>query len=286
MATVLKTYYTLTKPGIIFGNAVTACGGFFLAAKGCVDPLLFFNMLVGLSLVIASACVCNNYIDRKIDEKMQRTQNRAFVTGAVTVQAAFVFAFALLLSGELLLSVYVNQLAADMAMVGFFVYVVLYGFSKYQTSLATLIGSVAGAIPPVVGYTAVGGGLDLGSLLMFLIVVTWQMPHFYAIALYRYDDYAAASIPVLPIEKGAFATKVQMALYIASFIVVSSLLTICGYTGYSYMAVSTLLGLRWLWMALQGFSTDDDTRWARKMFLFSLVVICALCFMSSIDWVM
>ncbi len=207
MKEMIKTYTTLTKPGIIFGNAVTATAGFALASKGHVDFLLFCAMLVGLSLVIGSACVWNNYIDRGMDEKMVRTRNRALVKGVIPVPYALCFAMVLSFFGIGLLALTTNLLTVSIAACGFFIYVVLYGISKYRTSLGTLIGSIAGAVPPVVGYTAVTGCVDLAALLLFLIVVFWQMPHFFAIAMYRLEDYTAASIPVLPVSKGIYTAK-------------------------------------------------------------------------------
>src|SRR6202040_4019316 len=118
------------------------------------------------------------------------------------------------------------------------VYVVLYSFWKYRSSLATLVGSIAGAVPPVVGYCSVSNRFDTGAVLFFLILVLWQMPHFFSIAMYRLQDYSAAAIPVLPIKKGNHRTKVHMVFYILGFIMVAILLTVFGYTGYSYLIVA------------------------------------------------
>lgn len=281
--TTFKTYAMLTKPGIIFGNAITAIAGFFLASKGTVHAGLFFAALIGLSLVIASACVWNNYMDRAMDEKMARTRDRALVQGLIPLQNALGFGLAVGLVGIGILALFTNLLTVILAACGFFTYVVLYGISKYKTSLGTLIGSVSGAIPPVVGYTAVTNVLDLGALLLFLLVVFWQMPHFYAIAIYRLEDYTAAGIPVLPVLKGNYTAKVHSLLYVIAFAITSLLLTFCGYTGYSYLAVSTLISAAWLWLSIKGFSCDNDRLWARKMFLLSLVAIMALSIMISVD---
>lgn len=276
-------YYTLAKPGIIFGNAITAASGFILASKGHIDFWLFLATLVGLSFVIGSACVFNNYIDRGIDQKMARTKHRPLVTGAISVQDALIFGAALGCCGILLLTAYTNPLTTSIALTGFFVYVALYSFLKYKTEYGTLIGSIAGAVPPVVGYCAVSNRLDAGALIMFMIIVFWQMPHFFAIALYRLDDYAAASLPVLPITKGAHITKIHMLLYVIAFLVASLMLTVLGYTGYLYFAVTALLGLTWLWLCIKGFKADNDRLWARKMFLFSLVIVTVLCLTIAID---
>jgi protoheme IX farnesyltransferase len=274
----------LTKPGIIFGNIITAIAGFTLASQGISNRWLFLATLAGLALVIASACVWNNYLDRAMDEKMQRTRNRALASGAISVQRALFFGMSLGFLGICILACGTNLLATTLAACGFFVYVVIYGLSKYRTSQATLIGSIAGAIPPVVGYTAVSGKIDMAALILFSMVVLWQMPHFFAIAMYRLDDYTKASIPVLPIIKGAFTAKVHMLLYVIAFAYATSLLTLFGYAGDSFLAVSLLLSFAWIFLSLQGFRTGvDDKQWARKMFMMSLVVIMGVSIMIAID---
>lgn len=279
----IKAYTNLTKPGIIFGNVVTATSGFALASKGHFDVLLYLVMLLGVSFVVASACVWNNYIDRVMDEKMVRTKSRVLVRKAISVEHALSFAMCLSFLGVVVLSLFTNLLTVCLAACGFFIYVVVYSLMKYETSFATVVGSVAGAIPPVIGYTAVSGHIDFAACLLFLIVALWQMPHFYAIAMYRYDDYNAASIPVLPVAKGMISTKIQSFFYIIAFLAAAISLALYGYTGYAYLAVMSVLGASWLYLALDGFITENDTSWARKMFVFSLVVIMGFSVMTIVD---
>lgn len=278
----IKIYYMLTKPGIILGNIVTATSGFALASKGQISPFLLLVTLIGLGFVIASAGVFNNYIDRHMDAKMERTRNRAIPSGLISLKNALLFASVLGLIGVLILS-YTNLLTILIALNGFLVYLVLYAFSKYRSFYGTLIGSIAGAVPPVVGYCAVSNRLDSGALLLFVIVILWQMPHFFAIAIYRLDDYAAASIPVLPIAKGIYTTKVHMLFYIILFMSVTLLLTVMGYTGYLYASTATLLSLCWIGLCINGFTAKNDKNWARKMFVCSLVVIMGLCLCIPFD---
>ncbi|HEV8051815.1 MAG TPA: heme o synthase [Parachlamydiaceae bacterium] len=278
----MKTYYMLTKPGIIMGNIVTTAAGFALASQGHFDITLFLFTLIGLGFIIASAGVFNNYIDRHMDAKMERTKNRAIPSGLVSHQNALIYASVLCVIGVGVLS-YTNLLTVGVALAGFFVYLVLYAFMKYRSFYGTLIGSIAGAVPPVVGYCAVSDRLDLAALLLFLIVVLWQMPHFFAIAIYRIDDYAAASIPVLPIEKGIYITKIHMLLYIIVFMMTALLLTVAGYTGYIYAFAVFGLSLGWLGFCLSGFTVQNDKRWARQMFVYSLVVIMGLCVAIPFD---
>lgn len=265
------------------GNLVTLAAGFLLASKGVVDIWLFFITLLGLALIMASACVFNNYIDRKIDKKMQRTKDRALVKGAIPVRNAILFATLLGVLGGCILLEYTNVLTVIVASFGFFVYVVLYSLWKSRTIYGTAIGSIAGAVPPVVGYCAVSHQFDAGALILFMMMVLWQMPHFFAIAMSHFDDYVAADIPVLPVRKGIFRTKVHMVLYIAAFIFAAMMLTTFQYTGYAYLSVAVVGGLAWLWLGMKGFTSKDNQLWGRNMFRLSLVIIGAISFIIPFD---
>lgn len=278
----MKNYIAITKPGIIFGNAVTAIAGFMLASQDTFNLKCFVAMLVGISAIIASACIFNNYLDRHMDAKMVRTKNRPLVLKTIPVKNALIFAALLGLTGMFSLMLYTNALTLYVAVVGFFTYVVLYSKLKYYSSIATYVGSIAGASPAIVGYTAVQPHLNLEALILFSIVALWQMPHFFAISIYRLREYAAASIPVLPISKNVHTTKVHMFFYIMCFMLATTLLTLCGYAGYTFLAASTLLGGYWLVLCLQGFQAVSDVLWARKMFVYSLAVILTLCLILSL----
>jgi protoheme IX farnesyltransferase len=279
----IKTYYLLTKPGIIMGNLIATVSGFMLASQGVFDGSLFAAVVTGLGLVIASACVFNNYFDRDIDEKMARTKNRPLVKGLISGKSAIVFASFLGMVGFVILILYTNWLTVAAAAIGFIVYVCLYTFWKRSASWATLVGSLAGSIPPVVGYFAVSNKIDLGAVLLFLILVLWQMPHFYSIAIYRLKEYAAASIPLLPVRKGTYVTKVHIVVYVVAYLLATVTLFALGYTGYGYLVTALVFGGAWLFFAVQGFWVDNDVRWARKMFQFSILVITALCIAISVD---
>lgn len=279
----IGAYYKLTKPGIVRGNAITALGGFFLAARGHINLTVLLAMVTGLSLIIASGCVWNNYLDRNIDKKMKRTQKRALVTGAISVRSALIFGTILGLLGTYLLIHFTTMLTAAIALFGFVAYVIIYGIGKRKTVHGTAIGSISGSIPPVVGYVAVTNQLDLGALLLFLVLVCWQMPHFYAIAIMRMKDYAKAGIPVLPVKRGVYATKVQIVLYIIVFILACMALTFCGYTGYTYTLVMGLVGLFWLDRSIRGFRVDNDRKWAGKVFGFSLLALLVFSVMISVN---
>jgi len=213
----IQAYTTLTKPGILFGNALTMIAGFCLASHGSLDFLLLLASLLGLTLIMASSCVLNQWIDRRADAQMHRTKRRPLVMGTISDGSAFCFAFLLLGSGIACLGLLTNILTLWMALVGFCVYVGLYSTLKYYTIYGTLIGSIAGAMPPVVGYTAVTHHLDWGAACIFALLVCWQMPHFFAIGIYRREEYIAAEIPIWPISRGVPSTKWQMLWYVFGF---------------------------------------------------------------------
>jgi protoheme IX farnesyltransferase len=272
----VREYYQLTKPGIIYGNTFVAAGGFLLASHLHIYFWLLAATLLGTALVIASSCVFNNYLDREIDKKMARTKKRALVSGAISGRAALMYAVILGILGFGILLTYTNILTFLVGLIGMFAYVAVYGVGKRKSIYGTIIGSISGALPPVAGYLAVRGHVDAGALIIFIILTCWQMPHFYGIAMYRLKDYQAAGIPVWPAVRGMDSTKKQMLLFIVLFIISSLALTLIGYTGIIYSIVMTSLGLWWLKVGIKGFSATDDTKWGRKMFLFSLIVIAVL----------
>lgn len=276
-------YYLLTKPGIVLGNLVTVAAGFLLASKGEIHVWLFLATLIGLALIMASACVFNNYIDRPLDKKMERTKQRPLVTGLISGRHAIIFATLLGIVGVFILFIYTNPLTVLVASTGFFVYVVLYSLWKSRTIYGTAIGSIAGAVPPVVGYCAVSNHFDAGACILFAMMVLWQMPHFFAIALSHLDDYTAAGMPVLPVKKGLFRTKIHMTLYIIGFIIAAALLTVFHYTGYTYLVVATTFGCVWLWFCAQGFKTVNPQLWGQHMFRLSLLVITTICLTIPFD---
>lgn len=193
----VKEFYRLAKPGIVYGNIFVALAAFLYASRWQFAASNFFATMIGLELVIASACVFNNYLDRDIDKKMERTKTRALASGKISNQSAFIYATALGLVGISLLYFYVNVLTASIALIGFILYVCVYTPLKHRMSLAFYVGAVAGAVPPVVGYTAVTNHFDFTALFLFLFLFIWQIPHFLAIAIYRFDEYKSAGVPLL-----------------------------------------------------------------------------------------
>ncbi len=269
----MHLYYRLTKPGIVYGNAITAVAGFLFASGTSVDVGMLLAMLVGLSLTIAGSCVVNNVMDREIDAHMERTKERAIPTGRIPISHALVFAGTLLLTGLSTLLFLTNFLAFAITFAGVIVYVGLYTPAKSRTVHSTLIGAVAGAVPPVVGYTAASGVLDAVALLLFLILVAWQMVHFFAIAIFRVDEYRAAGVPVMAVSRGIQATKILMIIYTLLFMGGLYALYIIAGLGLFYALIMGILSLGWLTLATIGLWTPDDTHWAKRMFLYSIVIL-------------
>jgi protoheme IX farnesyltransferase len=282
---VIKNYLLLTKPGIVFGNLISGAGGFFLASKGRIDIAVLLSTFMGVSLVVASGCVFNNCIDRNMDRKMARTRNRILAKGLMSPGVAALYGSFLGIAGTALLWAATNMLSVVIALTGFTIYVGLYSlYLKRRSVYGTLIGSLAGTAPPLVGYCAVSNCFDMGAVILLSIFSLWQMPHCYAIAIFRYKDYEAAAIPVLPAKRGMPATKKHVIGYILAFVAATLMLTFGGYTGYSYLVVAAATGLSWVYMAWSGYKTSDNRLWAKKLFVSSILVITVLSLMMSIDF--
>ncbi len=263
-----------------------------------VSPVLLLQTLVGISFIIASACVFNNYIDRHIDAKMARTKKRALVNGSITGPQALTFASILGVIGAGSLLLFTNLLTLLIAAIGFIVYVVLYGIAKRASVHGTIVGSIAGAVPIVVGYTAVTDRFDAAAFILFIVMVIWQMPHFYAIAMYRRDDYASASLPVLPVIHGMESARAHIIGYVVLFLLASISLTAVGYAGYTYLVVMTIVGLLWLRLGLGlvktrasvsrsavagSTSVTPEIIWAKAMFRFSLIALLVFSTLLSVN---
>ncbi|GAC1502427.1 MAG: heme o synthase [Candidatus Saccharimonadales bacterium] len=275
-------YYQLTKPGIIYGNALTAIAGFFFAAQGNINLKLFAFSILGICLVIASACVVNNYIDRGIDAKMTRTKSRALVIGNISEQNALIFAAGLGLCGFTLLFMYTNILTLGLGLVGFVFYIIVYGISKRRSVYGTLIGTISGAIPPLAGYCAVTNQISYQAVILFLILVFWQLPHFYAIAIYRQKEYSTANIPVHPVIKGSSNTHIMILIYIILFAAACISLYVLNYASIYFLVAISLVSIGWIRLAILGITANTIDS-ARSIFLFSLITIIVFCVSLSLD---
>ncbi|OEF28598.1 heme o synthase [Vibrio rumoiensis] len=272
-----KEYISITKPGIIMGNLISVLAGFFLAAKSePVSLLLLVCTMVGVAFVIASGCVVNNIFDRDIDLKMSRTKNRILVQGGINIDHAFLFAIVLLLVGTGLLYKMANPLSAVMVLMGYVFYVFFYTMWYKRTSVyGTLVGSVSGAIPPLVGYLAVTNYISLEAVLLFSLFCLWQMPHSYAIAMFRMQDYEEAEIPVLPVVKGIQKARQHMMAYVVAFSLVALGLYAFGHTGYEYLAVAAISCYGWSKVTFRSMDESNYIQWSKSVFKTSLLVVTA-----------
>lgn len=281
-----KDFVYVAKPGILFSNLITTFGGFWIASKWEVDwPLLLFTLL-GTMLVMASGCVLNNYLDRDMDTKMKRTQKRALPSGRMTPNVVLVYGIVLGIAGLSVLGLLVNTLAALLGMLGLFVYVWVYTAWLKRTSVwSTTIGAISGAVPPVIGYCAVTSQIDAGAWVLFAILFLWQPPHFWALGIRRLDEYQAAGFPLLPVVKGAYATKISMMRYVVPLVPASLLLYLFRFVGEIYLAGAALMGIAWVVLCMRGFQAKDDANWSKGVFIYSINYLTLLFILMVIDTV-
>lgn len=268
-----KDVLTTVKMGIVNSNLITAFTGVWLALyytqqslSSFIFPVLF--VLAGTGLVIAGGCSLNNYIDRDIDQLMKRTQERPSATGKLEGRKVLAMGMVLSLTGLAALLA-ASQTAALFGFIGLIVYVMIYTMWLKRThSINTIVGSVAGAVPPIIGWAAIDPSLNSPvPWLLFMIMFLWQPPHFLALAIKRVEEYRRAGIPMLPVVAGFEITKRQMIIYVAVLVPTSLLLYSLGVI---YTAAAAILGFGWLALAVYGLYTGNTVKWSRIMFVASL----------------
>ncbi len=283
----LKAYYQLTKPGVMYGNLITTIAGFLFAAQGTIDWQLFIATTVGTALVISSACVINNYLDQDIDSIMDRTKSRPLITGEVSPRGALIFGIVLGVTGLGLLVLLTNWLVVGVGVLGWVVYVWLYGaLSKRRSIHGTLVGSLSGAAPILAGYVAVSAAIDASAVILFLVLFFWQMPEFYSIAIFRREEYARASVPVITVVKGIPHTIKLIATYTVLLVASSLALSIFGIAGWTYFVAMLVFGLYFIQLSIEGLLSTQPVFWARKNFRFSLVYLLVFSALISVDWLL
>ncbi|MCE1059276.1 heme o synthase [Pseudomonas alloputida] len=242
-----RDYLELTKPKVVVLMLITSLAGMFLATRAGVSwsVLLFGNL--GIGLCAGGAAVVNHVVDRRIDALMARTHKRPLAQGRVEPLPALLFALALALLGMVLLLVFTNALTAWLTLASLLGYAVLYtGFLKRATPQNIVIGGLAGAAPPLLGWVAVSGHVSAEPLLLVLIIFAWTPPHFWALAIHRKEEYAKADIPMLPVTHGERYTKLHILLYTLILLAVSLLPYAIHMSGPLYLACALGLGLRFL----------------------------------------
>ncbi len=275
---------SLIKPGIVLANLVSVTGGFGLASRGQLVWSLLNATLCGSALILSAGCVLNNLIDRDIDQLMNRTRQRPLVQGRITPIQAFLWGTLLLGSGVWVLAHFTNTLTLAISLVGIFIYVGLYSlYFKRHSWLGVWIGSIAGAIPPLMGYTAVTHHLGLEAGVLLLIFCLWQIPHAHAVALLHLEDYRQAGVRLLPITHGVKLVRQRMPYYISAFLLASLLLFFYGLTGRFYLFTMMTVGIGWLSTTWNMRHQRHLKTWARGHFLFSILAIMILNFVLILD---
>jgi protoheme IX farnesyltransferase len=281
-ATFFADMMALFKGVVLIANVLPVFAGYWLAAyftNTAIAPNLFFLTIIGSTLVMAGALVLNNWYEADIDAAMARTQIRPTVTGHISLKAALGLGIALSILGFLCLAGTTAE-AVLYAFIGWFAYVVMYTmWTKRKYTFHTAIGSISGAVTPLIGWGAVDSAMHIVPIVLFLILFIWQMPHTFAIAIKRYDEYKAAGVAMLPVIRGIDMAKRQIFVYVACLLPLPFFL---GELGITFIAVATLLNLAWLALAIRGFFVKDDARWARTNFLVSVNYIAILFIMMII----
>ncbi|MGO4890683.1 heme o synthase [Anaerobacillus sp. MEB173] len=277
----------LIKAKVLIANTFPVFIGFWLVLHFSnalfVDYLdLFLLTVFGSTLVIAGALIINNWYDADIDSVMARTQHRPTVTGTISRKVVFMLGIATSVVGFVLLF-FTTVEATIYAFIGWFTYVVLYTmWSKRRYTLNTVIGSVSGAVTPLIGWAAVESAFHIVPIALFLIIFIWQMPHTFAIAIKKYNEYKAAGVAMLPVVHGFEMTKRVTLVYIVCLLPLPFLLMSLGIT---FVIVAALLTIAWIFASIYGFYTKDDFKWAHLMFLFSvnyLMILFMLMFIVTL----
>lgn len=277
----------LTKPGLLRLNVFAVVAGFWVASKWSVDWLAMVWVLIGSTFIMASACVINNYWDRELDQKMERTKNRVMPTERLKPNFALTYGIMLGIIGTGLLFTLVNTVTGWLALLGWFVYIVIYTiWLKRSSTWSTSVGGISGAMPPVIGYCAVTNQVDIGAWLLFALLFLWQPAHFWSLGIRRVEEYRAAGFPLLPVVKGIKRTKLQMIPYVLLLIPAVIFMFYYGYVGSIFLVVSVLGGVIWLAHTLRGLYVTDDEKWAKTNFFISInyLLVVFILMIANTTW--
>jgi len=283
-STLFADIRALFKAPVLIANVLPVLTGFWLALYFTGASFndywdLFFLTVIGSTLVMAGALVINNWYDVDIDTVMDRTKHRPTVTGHFSLKMVLTIGITLSVLGFILL-LFTTIEAAIYALVGWVTYCFLYTmWSKRRYTLNTVIGSVSGAVTPLIGWTAIESGFHIIPIILALILFIFQMPHTFAIAIKKYDEYKAARVAMLPVVYGLAMTKRQMVVYVACLLPLPFYLAPLGTT---FIVLATLLNIGWLAVSIYGFFTKNDLKWAHVIFLYSVNYITILFLMMII----
>jgi protoheme IX farnesyltransferase len=276
-------FVNLTKPVIIVLLLITTLAGMVIAARTFPPIGLVVATLIGGALAAGGANAINCYLDRDIDSLMHRTRRRSLPAGRVSPEAALVYGLVLGALAFVVLVAFVNLLAATLAEVGLLFYVLVYtGYLKRSTPQNIVVGGAAGSIPPMVGWVAVTGRIDLLAIYLFAIVFFWTPPHFWALSLLTSTDYARANVPMLPVVVGEDETRRQILLYSLVLVAITAMLFASRSMGWLYLGSATLLGAGLIFQAIR-LLRDGTPRRARQLFSYSNMYLALLFLAMAID---
>ena len=281
---ILRSYYHLCKPNVVFMMLITSLIGSLLATNGSnFDPLLILISLIGIGLCAASAAAINQVVDQKVDANMSRTSERPIPQGEISSSKAISFAIVIGLIGYAILYIYVNVLTAYLTIASLIGYAIIYTvFLKRATPQNIVIGGLAGAAPPLLGWSSITGSIDPNALLLVLIIFAWTPPHFWALAIHRKDEYAKENIPMLPVTHGILFTKLQIILYTIIMLLVSLFPYFVMMSGVFYLFSALVLGSIFLWYAFRLYG-DDSNSLAMPTFQYSIYYIFLIFLALLID---
>ncbi len=282
--TVVRDHVILTKPGIVLLVLIVTLAGMYMGQRGLPSPYLVSVTLIAIGLATGGSAVLNNFIDRDIDRLMHRTMIRPIPQGRIQPNNALAFGLSLIVMATGILLLCVNVISAVLTLLSAFIYVIPYTLMmKKRTHLVTHVGSITGALPPVIGYTAVKGRIELEAMVMFAIMFLWQHPHFWAYAIKYKDDYHRAGIPVLPLSKGVRATMIKTLIYTIVLLPVSLLPYFLEMSGVFYLILASVLGILYVVLALRAYLSERDN--GKVLFIYSIVYISIVFFALVVDMV-
>ncbi|MBA2657067.1 MAG: protoheme IX farnesyltransferase [Tatlockia sp.] len=278
-----RDYLELCKPKVVALMLLTVLVGMYLSTPGWIPLFTVLAALVGIGFCAGSAAAINHLVDKRIDAIMARTQKRPIAGGRVSIKQALYFAATMGILGLIILVLFINVLTAVMTFITLIGYAGIYtGYLKRATPQNIVIGGLAGAAPPLLGWIAITNQLDPQALLLVLIIFTWTPPHFWALAIYRLEEYRNAAIPMLPVTHGVPYTKLYVLLYTILLLVVSVLPFAVGMSGWLYLSGASLLGVRFLYWAILLYRSELP-RIAMQTFRFSIIYLMMLFVFLLID---
>ena len=283
MSLTISEFFKLTKPGVLYLLMITAGASMILATNFNLDIIKALTGFLGIAFIAGSSAAINQILDFKYDSVMERTVKRPIVTGKISVTSATVFASFLFIAGSALILYFNNFLTWALTFGTWIFYAFFYTkVLKFSGSQNIVIGGLAGAMPPLLGWTAVVGSIDPLPLLLVLLIFIWTPPHFWALAINKKDEYAKAGIPMMPVVKGIEYTKIQIVLYSILLMVVSLLLFATGYFGYIYLIGASILGgifIQKSWKLKQSTGADNSM----SLFLYSIVYLTLIFLLMIVD---